>query len=251
MANSMVRRIRPGASVEWADGHLGQVVRAGPEAVEVLAEGTNRRLFVPLDLVREVRADGTVELSAARAELARLAPATTADTGRAADDVETLELREEDLVPHKELEDAGRIRVSKVVEDVPRRLEVDAHYDEVQVEHVPIGRVVEEQEPAREEDGVYILPVYEEQLVVVKRLVLKEEIRVRRQRATEKRLFEETVRRERLVIEDPNRTGRVREQYATEQPEGERVAGDTVRGEEGANPEEGGFLGKLGRTVLE
>jgi uncharacterized protein (TIGR02271 family) len=154
-------------------------------------------------------------------------------------------------VPRKELEETGRVRIRKEVEEVPRRLEAEAFYEEVEVEHRPIGRVVKEREAAREEDGSFIVPIYEEQLVVVKRLVLKEEIHVRRQGATEKRLFEETVRRERLVIEDPDRTGRVREQYATEQPEGERVAGDTLRGEEAAEPDEGGFLERLGRKVLE
>ena len=42
---------------------------------------------------------------------------------------------------------------------------------------------------------------YEEQRYM-KRLVLKEEVRVRRVRAWEHRLFEDTVRRERLVVEE-------------------------------------------------
>jgi len=243
----MIARIHPGASVDWSDGHLGRVVRVdpgaggGPGLIEVLVEGTRRTLFVPLDLAGEVKADGSVRLSASRAEIERLAEGE----GR------TIELAEEELVACKELEEAGRVRIRKEVEDVPRRLEVDAYHEEVTVEHVPIGRIVKEQEPAREEDGVFIVPIYEEQLVVVKRLVLKEEIRVRRHGATEKRLFEDTVRRERLVIEDPDRTGRVREQYATARPEGEPVAGDIGSDEAAAGPEGGGFLEKLGRKVLE
>src|SRR6185295_10486541 len=101
-----------------------------------------------------------------------------------AQEVATLELHEEQLVPHAELEGTGRVRIRKEVEDLPRRLEVDAYVEEVTVEHVPVGRVVKEQEPAREEHGVYIVPIYEEQLVVVKRLVLKEEIRIHRQSTT-------------------------------------------------------------------
>jgi uncharacterized protein (TIGR02271 family) len=252
MAKSIIGRVHPDASVEGKDGHLGRVVRVEPEAIEVLAEATNRSLSVPVALVREVTADGAVKLSASMAELERLARPTTPGAGRASDEqVDTLELREEQLVPRKELEEVGRVRIRKAVEDVPRRLELDAYYEEAEVEHVPIGRVVKEREAAREEDGVYIVPIYEEQLVVVKRLVLKEEIHIRHQGATETRLFEETVRRERLVIEDPDRTGRVREHYATEQPEGERVAGDAVRGEGEESPEEGGLLEKLGRKVLE
>jgi hypothetical protein len=66
---------------------------------------------------------------------------------------------------------------------------------------------------------------------------MKEQIRIRREGTTEKRLFEDTVRRERLVVEDPNRTGLVRERYPT--------------AEEEASEEEGGLLEKLGRKVLE
>jgi uncharacterized protein (TIGR02271 family) len=250
--DSAIRRIRPGVPVECSDGLLGRVERiehddsGAPESISVAREGAGPPLLIPLDLVRAVDQAGTVRLSCARGQVDRLL-----ERSAAAEGVRSVELLQEELVPHKETVEAGRIRVRKQVEDVPRRLEVDAYHEEVTVEHVPIGRVVKEREGPREEDGVYIVPIYEEQLVVVKRLVLTEEIRIRRQGATERRLFEDTVRRERLVIEDPDRTGRVHEQYSTEQPEGERVAGDTVRGEEESDPEAGGLLEKLGRKVLE
>jgi hypothetical protein len=63
-------------------------------------------------------------------------------------------------------------------------------------------------------------------------------------------LFEDTVRHERLVIDDPDRTGRVREQYATERPEGAYAAGD-IPPEDAEAPEEPGLLEKLGRKVLQ
>jgi uncharacterized protein (TIGR02271 family) len=262
----MVGRIRRGASVEWADGHLGQVVRARPEAVEVLAEGTNRRLFVPLDLVRDVRADGTLEISAARAELERPARPATGEVGRATEHSttaervpgptsapeggeRTLELREEELVAHKELREAGEVTIRTQVEEFPGRLELEAYREEVEVEHVPVGQAVTERVDPWEEDGVLIVPVYEEQLVVTKRLVLREHLRIRRVGTTERQLFEDTVRRERLVIEDPNDTGLVHERYRVEEGRGEPGAGSEA--EEAPKHEEGGFLEKLGRKVLE
>ena len=57
--------------------------------------------------------------------------------------------------------------------------------------------------------------MYEERLVVVKRLVLRERIHIRRVGTTERQLFEDKLRRERLVVEDPQHTGRVRELYPT------------------------------------
>jgi hypothetical protein len=44
---------------------------------------------------------------------------------------------------------------------------------------VPIGVVVQHRQPPRQEGDRYIVPVYEEQLVVDKRLVLRAEMRIR------------------------------------------------------------------------
>jgi len=252
MEQRMRGRIRAGATVVGTDGPLGRVVRIESDTLEIVLEPTGHQLFVPDNLIRRVKSDGSVELAVSSAELERLAISGVAGRQVAHEgETETLELQEERLVPHTELEEAGRVRFHKAVEDLPRRLEVDAYVEEVTVEHVPIGRIVKEQEPAREEHGVYIMPIYEEQLVVVKRLVLKEEVRIHRQSTTEKRLFEDTVRHERLVIDDADGTGRVREQYATERPEGTYAAGDIPPDDAPAVTEEPGFLEKLGRKVLQ
>jgi stress response protein YsnF len=58
----------------------------------------------------------------------------------------------------------------------------DIYRHAVSVEHVPINREIDEI-PAPWEDGdVLVIPVVEEILVVEKRLILKEELRVRRRR---------------------------------------------------------------------
>ena len=83
---------------------------------------------------------------------------------------QTIELREEQLIAHKHLQDAGEIEVRTVVDEVPGRLEVDAYREEVVVEHEAVGQMVSErEEPWEEEGGVLVLPVYEEQLVVSER----------------------------------------------------------------------------------
>ena len=145
------------------------------------------------------------------------------EMGRTAGDVSTLEegertleLREEQLIPHKEMREVGEVRVRTVVEEVPGRLEVDALREEVEVEHVPVGRVVSERVPPWEEDDVLYVPVYEEQLVMVKRLLLREHLKIRRVATTETQLFEDTLRRERVVVEDPGNTGLVHERFPTD-----------------------------------
>jgi uncharacterized protein (TIGR02271 family) len=133
-----------------------------------------------------------------------------------ADDERTLELREEQLVPHKEMREVGEVRIRTVVEEIPGRLEVEALREEVEVEHVPVGRVVSERVPPWEEDDVLYVPVYEEQLVMVKRLLLREHLKIRRVATTETQLFEDTLRRERVVVEDPGNTGLVHERFPTD-----------------------------------
>ena len=167
-----------------------------------------------------------------------------------ADSVHTLELREEQLVVHKELRDLGEIEVRTEIDEVPGRLEVDAYREEVLVEHEIVGQVVTEREkPWEETDGVLVIPIYEEQLVVTKRLVLRERLRVRRIGTTERQLFQDVLRRERLVVDDPQHTGLLHEQYPISAPDsGQEVP--ELNGSERAEPESG-FLGNLVRKALE
>ena len=87
------------------------------------------------------------------------------------------------------------------VEERNEVAEIELQQEDVSVERVPRGVPVETLPAAREEDGVLIIPVVEEQLVVTTRLILKEEIRIIRQKHTE--LVREPVRlrSERVNIE--------------------------------------------------
>jgi uncharacterized protein (TIGR02271 family) len=129
----------------------------------------------------------------------------------AQDEKRVVELREEQLVAHKELRDRGEIVIRTEVETVPAQLEVEALRQEVEVEHEPVGRVVTEREDVHHEEGVLIVPVYEEELVVTKRLILRERLHVRRVERSDKRLIQDDVQRERVVVEDPQHTGMVHE----------------------------------------
>jgi len=158
----------------------------------------------------------------------------------------TIELREEQLIARKDLLQVGEIELRTEVDEVPGRLEVDAYREEVVVEHETVGEVVSERDKPWEEDGVLVIPIYEEQLVVSKRLVLRERMRIRRVGTTERQLFQDTLRRERLVVDDPEHTGLVREQYSVHEDGAEH---DDVDGP--GRAESDGFLGNLVRKALE
>ena len=173
--------------------------------------------------------------------------AASAETS-AADQERTLELREEQLVAHKQVRELGEVEVRTEVDEIPGRLEVDAYREEVQIDHEPVGTVVSERDDPWEEDGVLVVPVYEEQLVVTRRLVLRERLRIRRVGTTERQLFQDTLRRERLVIEDPQQTGLVHERYPTDEPARSHAPEEETHTGEQA---QGGLLEHLVRKVLE
>lgn len=79
------------------------------------------------------------------------------------------------------------VRVATVTHARERVVEVPLTREVIEVERVAVGQVVELAPPIRYEGDVTILPVLEEVEVVVieRRLILKEEIHVRRRRVTE------------------------------------------------------------------
>ena len=76
--------------------------------------------------------------------------------------------------------DRGGASVQITVLDHDEAVGRDLVQDVVSVERVKVGRVVETAPQVRQDGDVTIIPVLEEQLVVTKRLVLTEEIHVRR-----------------------------------------------------------------------
>jgi len=81
--------------------------------------------------------------------------------------------------------DTGRgVRVSKTVTEQPEEVRETLWHETVDVQRVPVDRVVAEAPPSRYEGDVLIVPVLEEILVVEKRYRIREELhitRVRRQ----------------------------------------------------------------------
>src|SRR5689334_21461416 len=83
---------------------------------------------------------------------------------------------EEEVVAGAKPVKTGSVRVDKHVEQRVRRIQAPLVHEEVEVKRVPVNRVVEQVPTVRRKGAVIIVPVVEEELVVTKRLVLKEEI---------------------------------------------------------------------------
>jgi uncharacterized protein (TIGR02271 family) len=124
------------------------------------------------------------------------------DSGQA-EAAQTVPLPEERLAVGRRVVETGRVRVrlSTATEDAVVRETLRG--ERVEVERLPVGRAVTAAPAVREEDNgaVLVVPVLEEVLVVERRLVLKEELRIRRVATAE--TIEQTValRRQAATVE--------------------------------------------------
>ena len=110
-------------------------------------------------------------------------------------------LAEEELTAHVVEQEQGAVRITKRVEEVPMRADIDLRTDDVDVTRQARDEVVAEaREPWYDGDEL-VIPLYEERLVTEKRLVLIEEVRIRSTASVETVHLRDTVRRETIDVE--------------------------------------------------
>jgi uncharacterized protein (TIGR02271 family) len=103
---------------------------------------------------------------------------------------------------HKRLVETGRVRITKQVKEYQEVIEEPLLREQVTVERVPVHRIIENREAGiRQEGDITVIPVLEEVLVVEKRLLLKEEVRIRRAQTTSQEPQIVTLRREEIEME--------------------------------------------------
>ena len=114
---------------------------------------------------------------------------------------------EEELTAGTREVEAGSMRVRKRVRTDREQIEVPTRREEVSVERVPVSGEATEAEIGEDE---VVVPVTEEEVVVGKRAVVKEEVRVRKDVVEDTEVVEEDVRREEIDVEDDTSYRRAR-----------------------------------------
>jgi uncharacterized protein (TIGR02271 family) len=125
------------------------------------------------------------------------------DERRAAssDRAEGIPLLEEEVRIGKREVATGRVRVQTTTDTVEEIARATLNEDVVEVTRVPVGREVNSAPQVRTENDVVIIPVLEEVLIVEKRLVLKEELHIRRSVTRENIEVPISLRKQRAVVE--------------------------------------------------
>ena len=95
----------------------------------------------------------------------------------------------------------GVVRIHKTVTERQETINAPTYTESVEVERVPRGEWVESVPQIRYEGQTMIIPVVEEVLVVEKRLRLREELRVTKQRIEDTTPQQVTLRREEITID--------------------------------------------------
>lgn len=114
---------------------------------------------------------------------------------------ETVPVIEEELRVEKRSVVTGRVRVRQVTDEIEQVARATLDEENFAVTRVPIGQEITSRPALRTEGDVIIVPVVEEILVVEKRLVLKEELHLRRVTTQETVEVPVTLRKQRAVIE--------------------------------------------------
>ncbi|HEX7174066.1 MAG TPA: YsnF/AvaK domain-containing protein [Pyrinomonadaceae bacterium] len=107
----------------------------------------------------------------------------------------------ETLQVEKRTVESGGVRVRKVVHEREEVVDEPLMHEEVQVKRVAVGRIVDGPVPVRHEGDTMIIPLLEEVLVVEKRLMLKEELHVRKESVETHRPQRVTLRSEEAFVE--------------------------------------------------
>ncbi|HET7056381.1 MAG TPA: DUF2382 domain-containing protein [Thermomicrobiales bacterium] len=104
----------------------------------------------------------------------------TEGNDRRRETVATVPLVAETAAISKRFRTTGKVRVKVRTETDRRTLTEELAGEDIEIERVPRNELVEAVPEVRTENDVTIIPLVEEQLVVEKRLVLVEEVRLHR-----------------------------------------------------------------------
>jgi uncharacterized protein (TIGR02271 family) len=111
-----------------------------------------------------------------------------------------LQLFAEELCVAKEKLETGRVRVSTRTLEREAVVDEDLARERVEIETVPINLRIDVVPQVRQEGDTTIIPIVEEQLVVERRLMLKEEVHIKRVRSTERHQEKVTLRYQEAVV---------------------------------------------------
>ena len=194
----MVDRTQP-IAVTGRDGRLGWIYPDDQpsDRLEIIIRLENgQSIVVPADLLVP-QEDGSYYLPMSQDQFSSKGAETDLTPGGK----RVIPVITEQAVVNKRVVETGKVRIHKRVIQREEVINAESIQEQIEIERVPVDRFVDEPPQMRQEGDTLIIPVLEEVLVVEKRLVLKEEVRVKRVRSVKPNPQTVTLRSEELLVE--------------------------------------------------
>jgi uncharacterized protein (TIGR02271 family) len=106
----------------------------------------------------------------------------------------------EDVVVTKRTVPKRRVAVSRVTHSQQQVVDELLQREHIEIERTPINLPVDTMPSVREEQDCFVVPVVEEVLTIERRLILKEEVRIRRVKESERFQVRVTLRTQEAVV---------------------------------------------------
>ena len=106
----------------------------------------------------------------------------------------------EEVAVAKQVIETGRVQVSRVTHEREQLIDELLAHNTVEIDRTAIGRQIDAMPAVRDEGDTIVIPIVEEVLVIERRLLLKEEVRVRRVRSMERHQESVTLRHHEAVV---------------------------------------------------
>ncbi len=211
-------RFHNGATVQSPDGVLGVIEarRDDPAGRITLRLRNGKEALLPEELLIP-ETDGTYTTAVTAAQLFADSAPKSADEAELA-----IPVIAEDLHVSKRQVPTGTLRVNKTVHEHTEVVQMPLSKDRLDVRRVVLDREVDATQPPRYEGDTLIVPVFEEVLVVQKRLRLKEELHITRTTVVENYEENVTLKREEASLERVDREGNITEVETPTQVEQQR-----------------------------
>ena len=125
---------------------------------------------------------------------------TDADPTPAEPGETVIPLLAEEIAVSKRTVETGRVQVARITHEREQLIDEPLAHEAVEIDRTPINRQVDAMPAIREEGDTIVIPIVEEVLVIERRLLLKEEVRVRRVHSTQRHQESVTLRHHEAVI---------------------------------------------------
>ncbi|MEJ7617222.1 MAG: YsnF/AvaK domain-containing protein [Pyrinomonadaceae bacterium] len=168
----------------------------GQDVIVILESG--QRVKVPYSQLTK-RAEGGYALAMSFVEAERQ---TNTAVARQAGETLVVPVIEEELQIAKRRVETGRVRLTKTVHEREETFAEPLAQEEVNIERVAVNRIVEGPLPEpRYEGDTMVIPLFEEVMVMEKKVILKEELRITKRRFETRSSQRVLLRREEVSVD--------------------------------------------------